>query len=353
MKKQWKVILSIFAVLLVMAVIVPQNATAATGYKRVNLDSITNMWDNNQKAWVPTARVKYGKKYYWATTDGVDYDNGSGCAIYKINYYCSTSKTGKGTKLFSNYEMYAGSQDNTEFFTNGTYIIKSAASKSSPNMYVYRYNMKGKSKKTLQTFKAGSSSNDKGSSSYCEANIVNIYGGKVYVSYFASGFNQKVKIVSFPVSKKKAYKKVSDTANYFSSCSGKYLGLGSSSGTYIYDLKTGKKLKISSAAAKYLGKYNSKEYYYTYSDSKAIIYSANSAWKKRTKVFTIKSATYPFIKGKYIYYDFWDSSKEEYRTFYKYDIAKKTKTKITEEEYIKAYSSYYNRKPIKDTYYQN
>ena len=351
MKKQWKVILSIFAVLLVLAVIVPQNATAATGYKRVKLGDIWNMWDNNQNTWVPTARVKYGKKYYWASTNGIDYDNGSTCAIYKIDYYCSTSKTGTGTKLFSNYEMYGNDQDNVEFFTNGTYIIKSATSKSSPDMYVYRYNMKGKSKKALQTFKAGSSSSvGEGYSSSCTANILNIYGGKVYAAYHASGFGSNVKIVSFPVSKKKAYKKISDTTNYFSSCSGKYLGLGSSSGTYVYDLKTGKKLKISSSAAKYLGKYKSKEYYYTQSETKTIIYSADSAWKKRTKTFTVTSLTSPFMKGKYLYYALYDFSQEETHTFYKYDIAKKSKTKITEEEYNKAYTGYCARKRIKDRY---
>ncbi|MBQ6439085.1 MAG: hypothetical protein IJJ06_02960 [Mogibacterium sp.] len=342
MKKQWRVILGIFVILLAAAVFVPQEANADSGYKRVKLSELEYMWDRSERVWHPTPRVKYGKYYYWAVKDGTDYDNGSGYSVYKIDYYRAKSKTGSGTKLFSSYETRGGYNDMLEFYTNGTYIIKTESSLKNQGISVCRYNMKGKNKKTLQRFNAGISSDvGKGFDSYCEVSILKVYGGKVYVSYHSSGYSMTAEILSFPVKKKKTAQTITTTYNYFSPA-GKYIGFVGNEGTTIYNLKTGKTHKISSSKVVYLGRYKSKEYYYIDKGTeKKSIYRANASWKKRTKVGTIPDWE-PFMKGKLIYFFKWDNS------CHVYDIFKKNLKDITSEKYHAVSADYYARKPFKE-----
>ena len=95
----------------------------------------------------------------------------------------------------------------------------------------------------------------------------------------------------------------------------------------------------------------SKEYFYTefYTDnnSTVTIFSVNKAWKKRTKVCKLKNASYPFMKGKYVYYSSYNSDyNKEY--YYQYDIVKKVKKKITKEKYYDIMHAYDDNKTFKD-----
>ena len=349
MKRQWRLILKVLVFLLAAIIIVPQKVNAESGYKYIRLGDMSKMWDKNLREWIPSDRVKYGKNYYWAVTDGEDYDNGSGYAVCKIDYYYSTSKTGAGTKLFSSYETYGGVNDMLEFYTNGTYIIKTETSTSNPNIKVCRYNMKGKKKKTLRTFKAGTSSDEgKGYSSYCDVSILRIYGGNVYAAYKKSGSGMGSKIVRFPVKSKKAAKTIKETRCYFAPETGKYVGFVGDDGTSIYNLSTGKSKKLTSSRVTYLGKYKSKIYYYTEKNNKTVIYSVNTAWKKRTKVYTINRPIIIFMKGKYVYYFNYDGDYKEHD--YKCDVVKKKNTEITKEMYDSELTNYYDKKRIKDVY---
>jgi hypothetical protein len=314
------------------------------------LGDFSSLWNRDLHEWMPTERVKYGKNYYWAVTDGLDSGNGSGYSVYKIDYYYSTSKTGAGTKLFSSYETRGGDNDMIQFFTNGTYIIKTESNTSNPNIKVCRYDMKGKNRKTLRTFKAGSSSDEgKGYSSYCDVSILRIYGGNVYAAYHQSGSGMQAKIIRFPVKGKKAAKTVKTTYCYFAPDTGKYIGFIGDEGTSIYNMATGKSKKLTSSRITYLGKYKNKLYYSAAGTNKTVIYSVNTAWKKRAKVYTINSQVTPFMKGKNIYY--YTFSTTDYKQHdYQYDIAKKTKTELTPEEYSSQSNEYYNKKRIKDLY---
>ncbi|MBQ6440863.1 MAG: hypothetical protein IJJ06_12250 [Mogibacterium sp.] len=354
MKRKLSVFLSVIVLLMLVVVFVPQKVNAESSYKYINFgDSEYGLWDDTQHAYKPTERVKYGKKYYWAVLVEDNNSNGSGYAIYKVDYYCANSKTAAGTKLFSSYEISGGGNELFGFYTNGTYIIKAETSLENPNISVNKYNMKGKKKKTLQVFKAGSSSSyGEGYNSHCNVRILKIYGGKLYASYQQSSVDgSMVRIVYFPVKSKKTFKTLTKTSNYFCPATGKYLGVANEGGSNIYNLETGKSHQISSSVARYLGKRKSKEYFYTefYTDnnSTVTIFSVNKAWKKRTKVCKLKNASYPFMKGKYVYYSSYNSDyNKEY--YYQYDIVKKVKKKITKEKYYDIMHAYDDNKTFKD-----
>jgi hypothetical protein len=210
--------------------------------------------------------------------------------------------------------------------------------------------MKGKKKKTLRTFKAGTSSDEgKGYSSYCDVRIMRIYGGNVYAAYHKSGSGMVARIVRFPVNSKKASKTIKTTRCYFAPETGKYIGFIGDDGTTIYNMSTGTSKKLTSSRIEYLGKYKSKLYYSVENNGKAVIYSVNTAWKKRAKVCTLNGPIMPFLKGKYIYYFNYGST--DYKEHdYKYDIVKKTQTEITLEKYNSTLADYYSKKRTKDLY---